>query len=247
MLNKTDIMKRLFILVFALSALAFYAFADGESEYRSKNYPDGGIMYDGHFIGDRPLDVTRYYKSGRIQSVQIFDTNGNSSIKMFNENATLFAEGGYKGKNRDGVWKFYSSKGTIAALITYSNGQKDGQTIEYFESGVVLDSMNYSLDILEGERSQYYQNGQLLARFSYKGGVPNGYYVSYFDSGDKDCEGNFVDGEKDGVWKYYDASGAVTEYKFKKGKCKKFDDALKKESVDSDVNTHIAEPSLDNF
>lgn len=219
-----------------------------EQEYRSKNYPDGGIMYDGYFIGEKPVSVTRYYVSGRVKSVQQFDASGNSTVKMFNEDATPFAEGGYNAaKERDGVWKFYSDKGGVSNIITFRDGKKDGQVIVFTASGLVLDSMNYASDILDGERVKYYTNGKKQVVFNYKAGVVDGSYESFFEDGGKALEGVFKDGKRDGVWKFYDENGSVVEYKFNKGRCKKYEDYLKKESVEADIDHHIAEPSLESI
>ncbi|MCQ2350997.1 MAG: toxin-antitoxin system YwqK family antitoxin [Paludibacteraceae bacterium] len=239
---------RVRILMFLLLVQACAVMAQ-EPEYRAKNYPDGGgLMYDGYFIGDKPVSITRYFEDGRISLLQQFDADGNSTVVMYTVGATPFAEGAYKGKERDGVWKFYSTKdGHTIMLITYNNGVKDGQYIEYFDNGVVLDSMNYSADKIEGERTKYFKNGQKLAVMNYKAGVADGHYVSYFDTGELDSEGNFKNGKRDGVWKFTQANGTVKEYKFKDGKCKKYEAEIRKEVIDSDINHHIAEPSLDDI
>lgn len=240
-------MKNIVLSIIALLVVSQAVFS-ADAEYRSKNYPDGGIMYDGHFIGDKPVDVTRYYRSGRVQSTQQFDGSGNCTVKMFNEDATPFAEGMYNSaKQRDGVWRFYGKNGGVANIVSFREGLRDGQTIMFSASGVVLDSMNYVSDKLDGERVKYYPNGKKMVVFNYKAGVVDGKYVSFFDDGSTDTEGAYKEGLKDGVWKFYQEDGSITEYKFKKGKCKKYEDAIKKENVESDIDRHIAEPSIENL
>lgn len=219
-----------------------------EGEYRAKSYPDGGVMYDGFFIGDKPTEITRYFPNSRIQSVQKFSQDGSSTIKLYYENATPFAIGGYdKDQKRDGKWIFYGDGGYTVMTVTYKNGLKDGVSVLYFKSGVVMDSLTYTADKLNGVRTQYYDNGQKLAVIGYKNGVPDGEYISYFDTGEIDREGNYVEGKREGVWKIHKADGTIEEYKFKAGKCKKYEDMLRKEHKDSDTDPHIPEPTIDNM
>lgn len=241
-------MFRVKTLMFLLLVQACAVMAQ-EPEYRAKNYPDGGgLMYDGYFIGDKPVSITRYFEDGRISSVQQFDADGNSTIVIYTVGATPYAEGAYKGKKRDGVWRFFSPKdGHLVILITYKNGVKDGQYIEYFDNGVALDSMNYSADKIDGERVKCFTNGQKQAVINYRAGVLDGAYISFSDDGSKVVEGTFSVGLRDGVWRFYDNDGSVTEYKFKKGHCKKYEEFLKKESAEADIDRHIAEPSFESI
>ncbi len=241
-------MFRVKTLMFLLLVQACAVMAQ-EPEYRAKNYPDGGgLMYDGYFIGDKPVSITRYFEDGRISSVQQFDADGNSTIVIYTVGATPYAEGAYKGKKRDGVWRFFSPKdGHPVILITYNNGVKDGQYMEYFDNGVALDSMNYSADKIDGERVKCFINGQKQAVINYKAGVLDGAYISFSDDGSKVVEGVFSEGVRDGVWRFYDNDGSVTEYKFKKGHCKKYEEFLKKESAEADIDRHIAEPSFESI
>lgn len=241
-------MKRTFVTFIVFISTVFSLSAADGLEYRSKNYPDdGGLMYDGYFKDDKPVEITRYYKNERVRSVQKFDEEGNSTIKMFNENATPFAIGSYKGREKDGIWTFFSDKGKVSEVISYSNGKRDGYTVEHFEDGSIMDSVRYSNDVLDGERYQYYQNGQLMAKYSYKNGVVDGHYESYFDDGSRDVEGDYKNGQRDGIWHFYEQNGSIKEFKFKNGKCKKYDDALKKEVIESDRNPHIEEPTIENI
>ncbi len=216
-----------------------------EPEYRSKNYPDGGLMYDGYFIGDKPVEITRYTEGGRIKSYQKFDHEGNSTIKIYTPSATPLAEGAYVGKNRNGKWTFYSTNdGTVMMTITYKNGLKEGLTELFFESGKLMETINYKNDTLDGERVQYFENGQKLAVIHYKNGMLDGTFQSFIDTGEPDSEGTFVNNKRDGVWKFYNDKGVVTEYKFKNGRCKKYEDMLKKEDMMSETDPHIPEPNL---
>ena len=235
------------ILILALMAASLCTVA-AEPEYRVKSYPDGGVQYDGFFIGDNPVEITRYYPNGRIQSVQKFNADGSSSINMYSEGATPLAVGWYDNeKRRTGHWEFYVDGGNTIMKIDYKEGMKDGVTVLYFKDGAVMDSINYKADKLDGERTQFFQNGRKLAVINYKNGVPDGSYISYFDDGSIDRSGNYKDGLRDGVWLFYNADGSVDEYKFKNGKCRKYEDMLRKENRDSETDPHIPEPTIDNM
>ena len=238
-------MKR--VLIFALMAASLCAMA-AEPEYRVKSYPDGGVQYDGFFVGEKPVEITRYYQNGRIQSVQKFNSDGSSTINIYSEGATPFAVGAYDSeKRRTGHWEFFADGGTTVMKVDYKAGLKDGLTVLYFKNGAAMDSIYYKNDKPDGERTQFYKNGVKLAVINYKDGVPDGYYISYFDDGSIDREGNYKEGLRDGEWKFYNADGSIEEYKFKSGKCNKYEDMLRKENRDSETDPHIPEPSIDNL
>ncbi len=237
--------KPIVIISFLLASLCSVA---AEPEYRVKSYPDGGVQYDGYFIDDKPVEVTRYYQNGRIQSVQKFNADGSSSISIYSEGATPFAVGSYdKEKRRTGHWEFFADGGRNVMKVDYKNGMKDGVTVLYFKDGSVMDSINYKADKLHGRRVQFYQNGKKLAVINYNDGVPDGKYVSYFDDGSIDRTGNYSAGKRDGMWYFHNANGSVDEYRFRNGRCKKYEDLLRKENRDSEIDTHIPEPSIDNL
>lgn len=227
--------------------LTFACYAQ-EPEYRVKSYPNGGIMYDGYFIEGKPTEITRYYESGRIQSYQKFSKDGSSTIELYNSDATPFAKGGYdSNKRRHGTWIFYGENGVMVMKATYKAGLKDGLMLLYFNSGVVMDKVYYKDDKIDGERTQFYQTGEKLAIMNYTAGILNGYYVSYFDNGDRDCEGYYKDGLRDGEWKFYNADGSIDEYKFRNGKCRKYEDMLKRENRESEIDRHIPDPSIEDL
>lgn len=228
------------VLLFAVSLAA------AAQEHRVKNYPDGGIMYDGYFVDGKPTEITRYTTAGKMKSHQVFDKNGDSKIEIYNDDATPLAKGSYKGKHRDGEWTFYGSNGKVSMIQNFKDSLRDGLTELFYESGEIMERLNYKNDMMDGTRTQYYPDGKEKSVLNYTGGVLNGEFKSYYGDGTTDKEGVYKNGKRDGVWKFYNEKGEVEEFKFNMGKCKKYDEMIRKASRESEKDPHIPEPDSGN-
>ena len=135
-------------------------------------------------------------------------------MKFLASAGKVISEGQMEGKNYIGEWKYYQK--TNDKLLTLEN---------YTDSG-----------ILSGERFVYYPNEQIAEKQVYKNGKLNGVSVGYSDKnvvlnelayvddelhgmakyysviGDLIVDGQYKNGRKDGVWKYYE-DGKLTEEK----------------------------------
>lgn len=66
--------------------------------------------------------------------------------------------------------------------------------------------------IFVGDYTDYYADGIILEKGHYsKEGVKQGYFRRYFDDGTLYSEGQFVNGDIMGVWKYYYENGTPKE------------------------------------
>jgi len=91
---------------------------------------------------------------------------------------------------RDGMWTVFRADETKFSLATYASGVLEGQSIAYDEDGEVAISTTYV------------------------GGKKNGRYREWKRKGDTrllHVEGEYTDGEKDGVWTVYDDAGHPIE------------------------------------
>ena len=77
--------------------------------------------------------------------------------------------------------------------------------------------MHYDADVKEGEEVRYYPNGKVELRQHFSDGKLDGAYERYNEAGGLVEKGQFVDGEKEGKWVWYDSGKEAYRAKFKAG------------------------------
>lgn len=164
-------------------------------------YPHSNIFkYEGQFKDGKPIgQFIYYYESGRLQSVVNFKADGKTAYNvMYHESSgRVMAKGKYYEQKKDSVWVYFDNVGNLKSQENYKNGVLDGQQILYYEP------YNGKYRVA---RSQYYKNG-----------VKHGQYKEYYPNTKLKAEGNYVDGNFDGVVKFYYGNGnleRVERYKY---------------------------------
>ena len=95
------------------------------------------------------------------------------------------------------------------------NGTSYSKTTQYYKQhqDVVED---WTCETKDGKRNGLYTDRINFVSAHYKDNKLDGSYVKFFDQldGKKEFEGSYINGKKNGVWKYYDNKGNVinTEY-----------------------------------
>lgn len=209
-------MKR-FTLFFLMISFVSLLLAQGPV-YKVKKYPNGQKRYEGYFLNDKPVgEFKRYHENGILNVLQLFDTQGNSSVEIYAGDGSKLASGNYVGKKEDGEWLYFDKLGNVAYRDSFKNGMQEGDAFIYAPGGEILDKRHYEKGVLEGQRTQYYSYGHILAQFYYKQGVLDGSYVSFYETGENDEIGSYKNGEKSGVWKTYFEDGSYKEVTYEDG------------------------------
>lgn len=65
-------------------------------------------------------------------------------------------------------------------------------------------------DPYTGQVEMYYENGVPQVRENMKEGTKHGKYLCYYKDGKKKTEGKYVDGKRDGIWKWWNEKGEVS-------------------------------------
>lgn len=153
--------------------------------------------------------------------------------KNYYENGKLKSEGNRKNFLLDSNWKFYSQDGFIKEEIYYQKNKKNGPYIQYADSGILYSISNYVNDTLTGDYKQFYPTGELHIYKNIVNGVPQGRALEYrkdstiitivdYDDGQvarKEDVNRFNEqGEKTGVWKFFEDGKLVAEGNYKNGK-----------------------------
>jgi hypothetical protein len=71
------------------------------------------------------------------------------------------------------------------------------------------------LYVEDGRNYFFYETGGVSHFYTYSDGVLNGSYIAYYPNGLTECKGSYKNGEKYGIWSYYDKNGVLIKAKKK--------------------------------
>lgn len=200
-----------------------YKIAYPSGSYSAVSFIDGKVdgirtEYDG--LGYK-LSETKFDK-GKLEG---------SSIS-FHQNGKVSDEAYYKNGEPEGTWKTYNEKGRLIKTENYKAGKKEGkwvQEIRYpqnnttqvetkhfknneptgkWESRIKDGDLVWQKDYKSAKdyvHKEYFSTGKMERLQTYKDNTLNGIYEKYSTNGIKVTEGNFLDGNRSGVWKEFDS------------------------------------------
>ncbi|MDL2242988.1 hypothetical protein LJC25_04595, partial [Bacteroidales bacterium OttesenSCG-928-K03] len=129
--------------------------------------------------------------------------------------------GNYINGKKEGCWVHYNEKDLLRGITEYKNDKKNGVSVSLNMHGTLETEEHYKDDVYHGEVRKYLRGNYLSEVTTYNMGVKDGPYKRYY--ADKPGvimeEANYVNGNKDGVNKWYTNTGkALAEYNYKNGK-----------------------------
>ncbi|MGV3631970.1 MAG: toxin-antitoxin system YwqK family antitoxin [Bacteroidota bacterium] len=215
-------------------------------------YPTGELSYTAQYKNDlKHGSWNYYYKDGsKFKSGEYKDDQKHGKWETWYENGKLLMSGNYLNGKEEGEWLNYWDNGQLKNSTTfkdgklhgawlsfyptgkqkltgtYKNGMKDKVWTDYFENGSPKDIVTYKV-IKKKTKMKY--DGNFKGHYLYES-VKNGHSESYSDKDfKKTAEGDYKNGEKDGVWTAYypGAKMAANTQSYKNGqldgKSKEFD------------------------
>jgi antitoxin component YwqK of YwqJK toxin-antitoxin module len=119
---------------------------------------------------------------------------------------------------KESSWIEYYDNGIIKTLTTYYHDKKEGVAIEFTTNGTVSKRTFYHDDVRNGPYKEY-NYGNVREERTYVNGKIEGVVKIYYDNTLKPMEeGNYQNGVRDGVSKWYGQNGNVSiEYTYKNG------------------------------
>jgi uncharacterized protein len=174
------------------------------------NYKDG--IPEGVF---RIYDTTgtiiaaEVYLEGILVGEGVYDAKGlqQGHWKEYYETGEIKGEGDYKDGVRVGAWKFFYADGKTDQQGKYDQkGRPVGDWKWYYENGQLLREESYTDGLRNGTMTEYDENGIIITQGEYIDGLKEGHW--FFQIDDYREEGDYVAGERNGVWKHtYAANG----------------------------------------
>lgn len=144
------------------------------------------------------------YKEGIKQGEGVMDEQGikQGKWKEYYQDSILRAEGEYVDGLRMGEWQFYYKNGQKEQIGKYAKGEKpEGRWLWFHENGNTWREEFFQNGLEEGEITEYNDTGKIVAKGEYLDGEKEGLWV--YESGDSREEGSYKAGKKDGEWKEY--------------------------------------------
>ena len=165
-----------------------------------------GSLKQGIFHVERPSGeriVNQVYQQGVKVAEGLLDADGmrQGVWKEFFLSGELKAQGEYKDNERIGPWIYFSREGQSELLGSYWKGKPDGEWLWYYEKDKLHRREHFSRGKLEGQYVEWDTAGVVIIEGTYSQDVKNGPWK--FQMNDHLEIGEYLDGERNGVWKWY--------------------------------------------
>ena len=194
---------------------------EAQPELREVRRNDGSLEITTMYIQGIKQGVSRTFNNqGEVVAGAIFDQDElvaegitlkdgtkEGFWREFWSNGQIRAEGMYESGLREGKWTFYRIAGEKEQEGKYRQGVFHGTWIWWYPGGQTHREEDYTRGKLDGEFLELDTAGDVLVKGTFVGGDPEGSWIRNVHNHLE--EGNYLSGQKDGVWRITDASDVV--------------------------------------
>lgn len=186
--------------------------------WRGTHKESNRIRYEGTFNHGKETGIFKYFddtKAGTVIATRDFSKGDGSCYAVFyDQKGNKVSEGKLVNKLPEGEWKYYHFESNqLMSHEFYKNGKLDGVRKVFYKDGTVAEETNYKLGSKEGISKTFSEKGQLIDSHIYKNNLFDG-PASYYDGlGNKMYEGNYVNGKRVGMWKFFENNKVVKQVK----------------------------------
>ncbi len=213
--------KQLSILV-ALTLLSITAFPQNLTDAAGKKqgpwvkkYPNGKVMYEGTFKDDRPVGLLRRFTEEGVLLSELTYADGNdeASAVFYYPDGQKAAEGKYIARNKEGLWKFWSSTQPHYLICEeyYHNDTRHGLSLKYYPDSTLAEKVAWDMGNRSGEWLQYYQDGTVCLRAEFLAGKVEGPFSYYHPNGKLQYEGRYREDHRTGDWMIFNEDGSLKQ------------------------------------
>ena len=210
-------MKRV-ALFLAVSSVVAQDFNQTDAKGRRQGswrdfYPNGQLRYEGQFKNDKCKGTFKYYdEQGNLKATNEFDKTGNKALNTtFASNGRVIATGYYVNQKKDGEWKYFDvNSGQLRLVEDNKNGKVSGWSRLYNpNNGKLAEETQFVDGLPEGKCFKYSDTGVMMMECLYHNGLLEGPSKTYYPSTALKEEGQYLKGEKVGLWKTYNEDGDI--------------------------------------
>ena len=141
------------------------------------------------------------------EGITLKDGTKDGVWREFWPNGQVRAEGLYESGLREGIWTFYRITSEKEQEGNYRQGVFHGTWTWWYLDGEIHREEDYTRGKLDGEFLELDTVGGVLVKGTFVGGDPEGPWIRNVHNHLE--EGNYLSGQKDGVWRMTDASDVV--------------------------------------
>lgn len=168
--------------------------------------------------------------------------------KFYNEKGELILEVNYKKELKHGLRRTYHEDGIIEEY--FKNDVLHGPLIHYFADGQIRKEIFYEDGKREGISKKYAQDGTVIVLTEYRNDIivsreninrkdrnnnKQGTWKYFYENGQVEYEGFYVNGQKNGFFKYYNRDGSLNRIeKFVEGVLQKNVPEIAKHEIKTD-------------
>ena len=176
-----------------------------------KVYPNGKLAYEGKFRNNKPIgEFKRYFEDGDLKAILVYEKDEESAkATLYHKNQIVAAEGSYFGKEKHGVWNYYSIKKQLILSESYKKGLKHGKFVKYHNNGKIAEESNWIENKQDGMWRLYFDSGRKKLETKYINGKRSGLYYVYYENGQLMVKGEYLDDKRNGNWTFYKKNGDV--------------------------------------
>ena len=202
--------------------------------YNTFFYPNGTISSEGNMQNGLPDGYWKtYYENGQLKS------EGNRVELKLDGPWIFYNEKGFKKSmltyvedQKNGKELIYSEEGNLLEKYWNINDQKSGEATFYYNTGEVYRTLNFKNNIEEGKGYEYAKDGRIITFLNYqkgyirsiekvnrlnKIGQKKGYWVEYWGNSKIKEEGNWTNGVRNGLFKFYNKKGDLDRIEVYRG------------------------------
>lgn len=194
------------------------ALINGKPEGHWRNYYDTGVLRSEGARRELLLEgVWKFYDTkGRLaSSIAYMGDKKNGPALKYDSTGVLMVEEVFVDDLREGVAKYYHANGVLHKEVPFKAGKEEGRGYEYAEDGRIISLLHYGAGLLR-KREDINRVDAM--------GLKQGPWKEFHANGKVKWEGTYVDGERQGLFKEYDARGSLKDMV-------KFDNGVKDEQA----------------
>lgn len=172
---------------------------------------EGKIIYEGEFDHDIPIgEFKYYYTNGKTKAIVVHSGDGvYSHTTTYHDNGYVLATGGFKNKEKDGLWVYYNEEGIKVTEELYDDTKKSGKWKTFYLDGKVAEEVSWKDDLKEGQWIQFYRDGTIKLVAYYKDDFKNGPFKIFYPNRQVALSGTYEMGKRTGEWIHFMEDGQM--------------------------------------
>jgi uncharacterized protein len=222
-------------LVFLFSLLTIFAEAQptpagtNPNGYNVFYYDNGLISSEGKMQNGFPVGLWKnYYENGALKSEGKRNEKGTDSTWIFyRPDGSLEKMVDYHSGVKEGKELIFGKVDNLLEEYNYQTNKKEGKAKFYYESGELYRELEYINGKEEGKGYEFAKDGRTITVLSYKDGFlrsiervnrqddlgkRTGVWWDLHDNGRIRMEGNWTEGERNGLFKVFDRKGEFERF-----------------------------------